>query len=368
MHIDFSAILSSLGTDAAAKIANEVTPGSEYLYASILPEVPGYEYTINETYMTVRSMMAGMVGMDSPYPPTGFVESRTEMWRTIKVANKSTLPEAVLRQMQLIVANSNPSPTALAQEVLNFYDKVVMQPHFDTAEWLRMQALITGAIQWTFNDIQLDVSYNIPAGNLLTARTVASTEAYHLSGSKFWDDLISARSLLRHNLEFAIAHSSTIDAIISNPDNNLRVLDMANGGATVQRYVGTTEQLDTDIRYRLTLIPYDLEGEVFDTDTVGSTVIIPFMPPGKILYVGRNQYSRVYRVGLGSTIPADYDRALGYTHLAPTVEAGNTPGRWGRMFVPETEPWQLTAEGVTNLLPVIEAPEKIVVATTEMPA
>lgn len=368
MHIDFSVVLESLGDEAAFKIANAVTPGSEYLYASLLPERPSTDYVVNNAYMTVRSMMAGMVGMDSPYPPTGFVEQRTEMWRTIKVANTATLPEAVIRHLQLLVATSNPSPDQLAQEVLNFYDKVVLQPHFDTAEWLRMQALLNANITWTFNDIQLDVDYTRPAANALTTRTVASTEAYHLAGSEFWTDVIAARSLLHGQLQYAIAHSTTIDAIISNASNNLRVIDMQEmGGATVQRFVGTTEQLDTDIRYRLTLIPYDLEGEVFDESSPGDTVIIPFMPPGKILYVGKNQYDRVYRVGMGSTVPADYDNALGYTHIAPTVEGGNRPGRWGRMFTPENEPWQLTADGVTNLLPVIEAPEKVVVATTEMP-
>lgn len=362
MYIDFAAILGALGPDAGFKIANQVTPGNEYLYASLLPEVPGYEYTVNEGYMTVRSMMAGMVGMDSPYPPTGFVETRTEQYRTIKVANKATLPEAVLRQLQHLMAASNPSPQALAQEVLNFYSKVVIQPHFDTAEWLRMQALINGRIQWTFGDSTIDVNYNIPAAHKLTAHTGA--DAYNGATSQFWPDVQKARSLLRYNMQYAIAHPQTIDNIIGNSVHQLQLLAQDSGGVTIQRLVGTTERPDTDIRYTLRLISYDLEGEVFDTDTTGATFKIPFMPPGKILFVGSNQYDRTYRVGLGSTIPADFDQALGYTHMAPTVEAGNRPGRWGRMFVPEPEPWQLTAEGVTNLLPIIDAPDKLVIATT----
>lgn len=364
MHIDFTAALQALGPDAAARIANEVTAGDEYLFAKVLPEQPGINYVVSEKAMTVRSMMAGMVGMDSPYPKTGFAELSSQLNRTIKVANNSTLPEEALRQLQTIFSGGGGNTQALAQEVLNFYDKVVMQPHYDTAEWLRMQALLNSAITWTFNDVQLDVAYNVPDANILTPQT--GDDAYNGDTSQFWADVLAAKSLLRYNVEYAIAHPSTIDAIIGNAVNQTIVVgEFGATGILIQQYVGTAsgnQNINSDNRYSLALTSYGLEGEIFDPSDPKVPIVIPFMEPGKILFVGKNQYDRVYRVGLGSTVPADFDQAVGYTHIAPTVEGGGTPGRWGRLYVPEERPWQLSAEGVTNLLPVITAPEKIVVA------
>ncbi len=62
----------------------------------------------------------------------------------------------------------------------NFSNALLIQPHLDVAEWLRGQALCTGALAWTFNGLKLEVDYGIPAGNKLTHRT--ANDAY--SGSR----------------------------------------------------------------------------------------------------------------------------------------------------------------------------------------
>jgi hypothetical protein len=115
--------------------------------------------------------------------------------------------------------------------------------------------------------------------------------------------------------------------------------------------------------YRITLIPYGLEGEIFDLANPGQTVTVPFMARGKVLFVGSETRPR-FIIGEGST--PEVQNALGYTHLAPTVEGGGRPGRWSRVYTPESEPWSLEAQGVSNGLPVIESPDRIVVASTDM--
>ena len=88
------------------------------------------------------------------------------------------------------------------------------------------------------------------------------------------------------------------------------------------------------------------------TDT-SKTKRVQFAPSGKLLYVANNRRNG-YRVGEGSTPDPVRDMALGYTHIAPTVEGNGAMGRWGRLYVPETAQWSIRAEGVTNGLPVRE--------------
>lgn len=365
MDLNFATALSGLGAGAAFRIANAARASNAFLFQTLLPERPDYDYHVESGYMTVRTTMAGLVGMDSPYPPGGAVEVSEFSENTAKVANQVTLPEHTLRKLQAMLMqlqlSGQPTVQVIQTEALNFLQKVVIQAHLDTAEWLRAQALVGGAINWTYNQKTLAVSYGVPGSNFLTSRS--GNDAYIGNTSKFWTDVWAARSLLHYDLRACILHPTTLDAILGNSYNQLNVLSDVGNVVTIQKYVGDTERPSSDARDTLQLIRYAAEGEVLDTGTPGQTQKIPFMPVGKLLFVGNNTRSG-YRVGEGATEDPAADLALGYTHLAPTVEGGGRPGRWADLFVPEDRPWQLTGRAVTNLLPVIEAPEKIVVATT----
>jgi hypothetical protein len=373
MDLNFATALAGLGPNAAFRIANAARPATAYLFATLLPEKPDYDYHVESGYMTVRTTMAGLVGMDSPYPPGGQVETSAFSENTAKIANQVMLPEYTMRKLQAMLMqlqlSGQPTVQAIQAEALNFLNKVVVQAHMDTAEWLRAQALTTGAIAWAFNGKTLAVDYGIPVGNKLTVRTKSSNDAYGGSASKFWTDVREAKRLLKYDVRAVIAHPTTIDEILYNDVNKLQVLSNAGSVITVQRLIvdGSSTRVSTDARDTLTIIPYATEGEVLDTGTPGQTQKIPFMPVGKLLFVANNVRSG-YRVGEGSTLDPAADLALGYTHIAPTVEGGGSPGRWADLFTPQDRPWQLVGRGVTNLLPVIEAPDKIVIATTEMQA
>lgn len=367
MDLNFATALAALGANAAFRIANAARPSNAYLFATLLPEKPDYDYHVESGFMTVRTTMAGLVGMDSPYPPGGQVEVSAFSERTAKIANQVFLPEYTMRKLQAMLMqlqlSGQPTVSAIQTEALNFLNKVVIQAHMDTAEWLRAQALVTGAIAWTFNGKTLAVDYGIPGANKLTTRT--GEDAYHGNTSKFWTDVREAKRLLKYDVRACLAHPTTIDSILYNDYNKLQVLSNAGSVITVQRLIGTNERPATDARDTLTIIPYATEGEVLDTATPGQTQKIPFMPGGKLLFVANNTRSG-YRVGEGATLDPAADLALGYTHIAPTVEGGGAPGRWADLFTPQERPWQLVGRAVTNLLPVIEAPDKIVIATTEM--
>jgi hypothetical protein len=370
MNLNFAAALHLLGPDAAFRIANERRPGGDYLFNTFLPERNRTSYSVESGSMTIRATMAGLVGMDSPYAPGGVMEVSTFIEQSAKIANTIPLPEQVLRQLQDMLLRTGQGNTAaprrLADEALNFIDKLVVQAHLDTFEYLRGEAMIYGAIDWTFNQKRLQVNYGIPAGNLLANRT--GTAHYGGSASAFWTDWKAARTIMKGPPRAAIAHPDTIDLIIANAVNNILVTAQdAVGGVQFTRYIslaGNTVR-DPDQRYRSVLTAYSAEAEILDLANPGRTVLVPFMPRGKILLIG-NPIPRGYQVGQGGTEDPDRELPIGYTHLAPTVEGQGRPGRWARLYTPEQQQWRLIGDGVTNGLPVIEAPEKIVVMSTDM--
>jgi hypothetical protein len=371
MYLNFVEAIATLGPDAAFRIANAARPTANYLFATILPEMAKETYHIDSGTMTIRTTMAGLVGMDSPYPPGGAVEVSTFMEQSAKIAIDATLHEATLRELQQMMmrlalsgANTN---EALAQQALNFLEKVVVQASLDTAEWLRGQALVTGGIDWTFNKKHLLVNYGIPTAHILTHRT--GNDAYGGSASKFWTDWRAGQRALRYNVRAAIANSATVDAIVDNPVNAVEIVSQNENTLTVRRYntIGGNTVPSTDARDRMTIITYDEEGEILDPLNPGQTILVPFMTAGKLLFVGNNpRANRGFRVGEGSTDDPVNEVALGYYHLAPTVEGGGKPGRWSRLFTPQNEPWQLKGQGVGNELPVIENADLIAVASTAL--
>lgn len=167
-----------------------------------------------------------------------------------------------------------------------------------------------------------------------------------------------------------VAHPDTIDVIVNNPANKLAVMAQSGFNFTVRRLdedaSGRLRETG-DARDTISLVAYQAEGEMIDpANPDGDLIQVPFMPLGKILALGNNSRTG-YRVGEGSTRDPEADRALGYTHIGPSVEGKGLPGRWADVFTPERKKYQLVGQGVTNLLPVIEAPEKIVVASTDLP-
>jgi hypothetical protein len=370
MEIFFTEALRRLPDDAAFRIINAARPGTDYLLNTILPERPMRSYEVSNGTIEVKSAMPGLVGLDSPYPPTGAMTAATFLERTAKVANQVTMSEHALRELQnmalYVRAIGNDSIEQLVQEVLNFIDAVIVQSHLDVAEWLRGQALATGEINWQYGNVSMVVNYNIPATNKLPART--GNNAYGGSTSKFWDDIRAQNRLLRGASRIIrIIHPDLLDNVIYNDVNALQVASVTNGIMTLRRYqtVGGAIVPTSDARDVIEVIPYGMEGEIIDPANPTQTIRVPFWPRTKMVAIGTG-VARGYMVGSGSRPQSDVE--LGYTHLAPTVESGGAPGRWSRVYTPPDRPWQLVGQGVSNVLPVIhaDAVTRIVIATSDV--
>lgn len=372
MNFSFLEALDQIGEGAVSRIANEARPAADYLFATLMPERNLFTYHVEGASMTVRSTMAGLVGMDSPYPPGGAIELSSFLERTAKLANEVTLTEEAIRTLQDMLyrlRGTNTSDTgALQREALNFLDKVIIQPHIDVMEWLRGQALVTGKLNWTFNKKNLLVDYGLPASNFVANRT--GTNHYGGTTSTFWADIQAARRMLRSGVRGIIGHPDTIDMIQFNPVHAMATVGEDSNTVTFQRWINTNNAavagiLSADARDRVSLISYDREGEILNPADMSTTLRIPFMPRGRLLCIG-NAASNGYVVGSGATDDPTDGTELGYTHIGPTVENGGATGRWAELYVPERAPWSLHGRGVTNGLPIITATDKIVVLSTDM--
>lgn len=354
-------------------MAAEARPANSYLLNTILPNRNRPDYQARTGTMTIRTTMAGLVAMDSTYPEGGQIETTGFNEQTAKIALKTTLKEAQIRELQAFIAakmlamtgsfNQGVVTTQMVTEAMNFLDKVVIQGCMDTEEWLKGQALFTGGIDWTFGTKRLLADYGIPAANKPAQRTGA--DGYGGSTSKFWTDLRFHRRQQRTGVAAIVMHPDTADMIRYNAANKIALVSdpMDMSSQTWRMTYAATGSFTQDTADTVTVLTYGLEGEVYDTSTPGGLTRVPFVPRGVIASFGRNQVSQ-YMVGQGSTPPPLIE--LGYGHVAPTIEGGGTPGRWARLRTPDDAPWSLVGEGAENFLPIIEDAKKIVLTTTEM--
>lgn len=367
MQLNFAAALAALnGANAVFQIMNQARPAADRVFATILPEVNQPTYYVQRGEMTVYTTMAGASGMDSAYAKVGAVQTKAGQDQTAKITSEMTLTEQAQRTLldyltrMLARGGSAMTQEFMRDEALAFLNKIIVQSHLDTSEWLRGQALAFGEIDWLYNGIRLQVDYGVPAANKLAQRTL--TARYGSTASMFWSDIRSIQAKLNYGVRAILIHPQLLGEAIDQAYNRIQVTSSGNGIFNLRKLINDNGQPSGDDRDTVQLIAYGGEGEVYDPADPTQTIKIPFMPKTQMVGIGNGSTGSPYVVGQGSTpIPAG---ALGITHMGPTVEGGNEMGRWARLFVPEQKPWQLTGQGVSNELPAIDHPEQIVIASS----
>jgi hypothetical protein len=376
MELNFAAAITALtrgGVNPAFRIINEARVPGDYLWSRFLPERLVNSYDVKAGNMTIVPTMAGLAGADSPYAPSGLMDVSTFLGSTAKIANTVPLTEMFMRRlhsMMQTVGRDVQGDVAATNIILNFINLLLVQAHLDRMELLRGEALTTGAVAWTFVGKDLAINYGIPQANLLANRT--GNDAYHGSASKWWTDYRTGRSLLKGQVEAVVAHPDTIDAIVSNDVNKIFTSsDSFAGPVPLFRNVGGASGpliASPDARDRTTIIGYPLEGAILDPENPGETINLPFCPRGKVVMIGRPA-PRGFELDIGGVSETPENALeLGYTHIGPTVEGKGALGRWARVYTPDDEDWMLIGKAVTNGAPVLEAPTKVVVLSTDMPA
>lgn len=372
MLLDFGAAMADPrigGLDGINRLSNAARTPASYFLTAILPERDVVNYVAKGGSMRVRSTMAGVVGIDSEDPEGGAMDVSTFMERIAKIAISNRLQEETIIELQnlardALIAGGNTTDLAV-NTILNFVAKLLLQPHYDRREWLRAQALFMGSIDWQFIGVDLQVDYSIPSANVFTTRT--GNDAYDGSASKFWTDWKAARRIHGDAFRGAMATRDTVDAIIENPVNKVTVLADADRTVSIVKYAGSDDGLrppSPDQRERATFVVYDKEGEIWDLDNPGKTKKVRLIPSGVLGFFASLDRSSEFIVGEGATTNPENDRALGYSHIGPTVENSGRTGIWVKAGVPDDMPQHFAGKSRGRFLPVIENPDKIVLASS----
>jgi len=372
MLLDFRAALLDErigGVEGINRLSNAARTPANYYLTAILPERDVNSYVARGGSMRVRSTMAGVVGLDSKDPEGGAMDVSRFMENIAKIAISSRLQEQTIIEIQqlaaaAVIAGGNTRDIAV-NAVLNFVAKMLLQPHYDRREWMRAQVLFLTSINWQFIGVDLQVDYGVPSANILPTRTGAA--AYDGSASVFWDDWKAARR--KHGAAFrgAIATRETVDAIIYNPVNKVTVLADEDNMVSIVRYVGADDGLrppSNDARERAQFVVYDKEGEIWDLDAPGTTKKVKMVPDGVLGFFASNDRSGEFIVGEGATEDPENDRAIGYSHIGPTVENNGRTGIWTDVRVPDDMPQHLEGRARGRFLPVIENPDKVFLTST----
>ncbi len=378
---NFAAIISALlaaqsgGVDRITTLTNTPPDPAEYLFLSVLPIRQSDDYRATSNAMRIVSTMAGMVGMDSPYPTGSAIQYSDFSEQTVKLAIATGLNERQIREIQGLIrlagtgeANGQSPDDILTNSLLNLYRKGVVQALDDTSEYLRAQALSTGALNWTFNGKVLAVDYGVPTAN---KRVLTGTDGFGGSTSKFWDTVRWGRKQVKSVRAFVLSDDS-LEMVLANDVNKITVVnDNESVGkniriVTVRRAVrnaeGITVGFDQDARSTVTLVSYRRQAQIIAPGAANGTTGVQLFPNGVMSVIGNNTSDDI----LTNDGSAQASNNLGYTQVSPTVEGGGRIGRWGRTYTPEGAPWSARAEGVSNELPVIETPEKLALATFPM--
>lgn len=347
----FGDVIKELGKDGILTVTREARPPSSYVLETLLPERTMPDYSVSSGGMVVRSTAAGLVGTSSPFPPVGAMSISSFLEQVAGIAAQSVFEEEALRKLQALarsMGSSQASKQYLVNEVLNWYNAVVLQSLYDRDENLRARALIDGQINFTYNDIPLEVDYGLPAANYITA---TGADAYDQPGSTFWQDNATALGLLGYSVRSVLMNGRTWLALVNNPENLMQVLSGDGDIMNVRKYQNAnTDMTSQDRRDAISIYVYSAE---YEERGIGSQpgVVKPFIEDGEILYVGNN-VSRAYQFGVGSQPDPRLENSLGYHHIAPTTEGDGQPGRWGRIYIPEDQPHSIRAQAKENSLPV----------------
>lgn len=226
MNLTWAQVIASLsGGRALIQIANTPPAAAEYLGGRFLPRVQRPDYDISGGQMEIRSIMAGHVAMDSAYPQGSAIQLRDYGHKTAKLAQAIELGEEPARNLQKLLAQAGQAQGRSVQDFmgeagLNLFTKGVVQSLDDSAEYLTMQALTRGKIDWTFNGRQLLVDYKVPAANRIS---LTGTAKFSGTDSQFWTQLSKAEKIVKGSVGVVMSQD-TLQVILDNPAHRIEVV------------------------------------------------------------------------------------------------------------------------------------------------
>jgi hypothetical protein len=372
MKFTFAEIINALNTESkrqnyAFDVALGLNPPSDYKFITeVLPMQNKPDFHIAGGSMRLFVGMAAPVPMDSTPPKLGQMEASTFSEETAKFGGRIDMIEKDQRELMSNMANlsltgaSDSEVRGLLSNKALAFASMFPRAHWSTMEYLATRAIQDGALAIQVNGAPVNVNYGFPSGTIFTERT--GTSAYNGSASVFWNDIKLVYDRLS-NPRF-IMNSNTWRAIASQAFNSLDVVGDSFGMTrTFQKFRGSLERQSSDPRERMTAQIYDGSGALINYDNVGGVTNHQYIDDGKIICIGEPKPDG-FTLDLSGTDDPTNEWALGYTHIAPTVEGLGRSGLWSKVYVPEDRPMQLRGLTFGNYLPVIINPKRLVILRT----
>lgn len=389
MEFSFLDIINMLNTalpagdNFAFRMARAATQPSDYLFERIMPSMNKNTWHTSGGTMTITPTILGDVSMDTPYPPMGVMEAATFFEKIGKFAGMMFFNEEQQKELLDIInglriessmdrrdgfgdintqfnmvretgrADGNTINGARINAVLGISNSI-QKSHWDTREYLRGEALTEGLINYTFNNIKMEIDYKIPAANV---DTYSGNNRFDQSTSKFWDWVFKVfRTMV--NPQFFM-NSTSYYEIANNPANQIVNFELQGTVRSMIRYRDNVIQQKRDSREQIQVNIYDKAGSIMNA-AAKTLVSKPFLKGKRIFAVGDLNTSEI-ELSLGGMTDPDDQLRLGYTHIGPTIEGGGRSGIYARIYSPEGKPMQVLAETATNMLPVILNPKKLMI-------
>ncbi|WP_198170819.1 major capsid protein [Deinococcus arboris] len=358
-----NAILNTLTPNDFFTLANQPVPENEYALLAVLPEELRTSYEAKSGSLKVITTPAGETGMDSPYSQVGGIEVDAFSKPIAKWTAETTMTEAQQRELQAMVLNIRGGAITgngleyIRNFVVNWLQKIIRQAFTDRYELMRGETLTTGQLMLRGGTID----FSVPSANKFATRT--GNDAYGGSNSMFWRDMRAADAIVGVT-RTRVMSMNTLHQILDSTVSPVAVTSETTsaGGnikiVTMRRLIGANQTLSTDQRDGYTLVGYRRTVKIKVGKNYADQQVLP---DGKIAVVGGNDVSLTMTDGTVVVRPG-----LGRTHIGPTVEGDGRPGIWLSAHTPENRPMHAIAQGASNGLTILDAPERLVILTTAM--
>lgn len=356
-------ILNTMTPQDFFALANQPVPENEYVLASVLPDEARATYEAKSGSFKVITTPAGETGMDSPYVPVGGIELNAFSNPIAKWTATTLMTEEMQRELQQMVINIRAGVITgngldyIRNFIVNWLQKVIRQSFTDRYELMRAEVLTTGMLALRGGT----VDYLLPAGNKFAKRT--GNDAYGGSTSKLWTDMRAADAIVG-NTRARIMSMNLLNRIMDSQADRVAVTsEVTSAGGniktvTIRRLIGANQTLSNDAREGYTLIGYRRTVTIKVGKGYAQQQVIP---DGKIAVIGSNDVMVTMTDGTVNTRPG-----LGRTHIGPTVEGDGRPGIWLNTYTPQGRPMHAVAEGASNGLIVLDAPERLVILDSDL--
>lgn len=304
-----------------------VPPAREYLLGSFMPTKPTYDMKFAYNVIDKKyARTASITGFNAGAPLRDKDGLSRHFAEVAKVQHGFRLDEEELLKFH------RPRHDAERDQAIEYvYDQTdnLINGVHDVAEWMRAQAIYKGKLEYSENDVQINVDFGIPAGNKLTA-TVKWDNLADSTPLKDLTEAVRQFKKANNNKKPSVIHMSM--EVEADLLDNKSIRDAIFGNDNKMLMTSTDLQ---NVFTRLGLPAYQIQDDMIDNGKGAERLL----PERRVMILGSK---------------------LGTTYEGPTVEKNYQPGIYVVSEIKETNPPQQAVFVGKTVFPALEVPSEIV--------